>query len=133
MLFKKKKFRIDTLIDNDMVIRGNTSVSGGIRLDGKIYGNLSIDGEHGSLVMGHGSLIKGNIQVASAVIGGKVTGNLTSYEYIEVHGEAEIEGDIDYNVLEIHAGAKVSGKLKQLTKIEIKRIAGANPAKDKSK
>ena len=79
MLFKKKKFRIDTLIDKDMVIRGNTSVSGGIRLDGKIYGNLTIDGEHGSLVMGHGSLIKGNIQVASAVIGGKVTGNLTSY------------------------------------------------------
>jgi len=34
MLFKKnKKFHIDTLIDKQMIIKGNTVVSGGVRLD----------------------------------------------------------------------------------------------------
>ena len=133
MFFKKKKFHIDTLIDKDMTIRGSTTVTGGIRLDGKIYGNLTIDGEHGSLVMGQDSVVKGNIAVASAMIGGKVTGNITSYEYIEVHGDAVIEGDIDYNILEINAGARIRGKLNQLSKIEIKKIAGVNPEKNKGK
>ena len=44
MLFKKKKKlgAIDTLIDKDIVIRGNTSYSGGLRLDGKINGDLTV-------------------------------------------------------------------------------------------
>ena len=54
MAFKRrKKFQLDTLIDEDMIIRGNTTLSGGIRVDGKIYGNLTVlGGEDGTLVMG---------------------------------------------------------------------------------
>jgi cytoskeletal protein CcmA (bactofilin family) len=37
MFFKKKnKFDIDTLINEDFVIKGDTTYVGGIRLDGKI-------------------------------------------------------------------------------------------------
>ena len=42
MFFKKKKKKlgaINTLIDKDNVIRGNYSYSGGLRLDGKIFGD----------------------------------------------------------------------------------------------
>ena len=43
MKFKrKKKFHLDTLIDENMIIRGNTTITGGVRLDGKIYGNLMV-------------------------------------------------------------------------------------------
>ena len=44
MIFKKKKKlgTIDTLIDRDNIIKGNYSYSGGIRLDGKIYGDLTV-------------------------------------------------------------------------------------------
>ena len=36
-----------------MNIRGSMSFSGGIRLDGKLYGNLYIaEGSHGSVIMG---------------------------------------------------------------------------------
>ena len=76
MAFKRrKKFQLDTLIDEDMIIRGNTTLSGGIRVDGKIYGNLTVlGGEDGTLVMGENSIIKGNVIVHTAIIGGKNNG-----------------------------------------------------------
>ena len=71
MKFKrKKKFHLDTLIDENMIIRGNTTITGGVRLDGKIYGNLMvIDGEDGTLIMGENSVIKGDVFVPTAIIG----------------------------------------------------------------
>lgn len=123
MLFKKnKKFHIDTLIDKQMVIKGNTVVSGGVRLDGKIYGHLTINGDDGSLIMGQGSLVSGNIFVASAIIGGKVNGDITSTEYLEFHEGAEINGHIKYKTLEVHHGSILNGSLKRLTKTELNKI-----------
>ena len=41
MIKKKRKFvAITTLIDKDIVISGDTTYTGGIRIDGKIKGNL---------------------------------------------------------------------------------------------
>ena len=64
MIFKKKKKLgvIDTMIDKDNVIRGNYSYSGGLRLDGKIYGDLTvIEDSDGTLIMGEYSKIKGSV------------------------------------------------------------------------
>ena len=109
MLFKKKnKFNIDTLINEDFVIKGDTTYIGGIRLDGKIIGNVNVlGGDNGTLIMGEGSEVKGNIIVHNAIIGGKVTGNIRALNYIEIHPQADIIGDIEYKVLEAHAGAKI--------------------------
>jgi cytoskeletal protein CcmA (bactofilin family) len=123
MLFKKnKKFHIDTLIDKGMVIRGNTVVTGGVRLDGKIYGNLTIKGIDGSLIMGQGSLVDGNITVASAIIGGQVNGDIKSSDYLEFHDGAKIKGNIEYKIIEVQQGSILDGRLKQLTKTESKKI-----------
>jgi|TARA_B110000305_G_scaffold38023_1_gene38485 cytoskeletal protein CcmA (bactofilin family) len=123
MAFKrKKKFQLDTLIDADMIIRGNTTLTGGIRLDGKIYGNLTVlDGQDGTLIMGENSVIKGNVIVPTAIIGGKITGNIKCLDYLEVHSNAVINGDIEYNLIELHAGAKINSRLKIMTKSEIKK------------
>ena len=68
MFFKKKnKFNIDTLINEDFVIKGDTTYVGGIRLDGKIIGNVNvIGGNNGTLIMGEGSEVKGDIIVHNA-------------------------------------------------------------------
>ena len=105
-----------------MIIRGNTTLTGGIRLDGKIYGNLTVlDGQDGTLIMGENSVIKGNVIVPTAIIGGKITGNIKCLDYLEVHSNAVINGDIEYNLIELHAGAKINSRLKIMTKSEIKK------------
>ena len=131
MLFKKKnKFNIDTLINEDFVIKGDTTYVGGIRLDGKIIGNVNVlGGDNGTLIMGEGSEVRGNIIVHNAIIGGKVSGNIRALNYIEVHPQADIKGDIEYKVLEVHAGAKIQGALKMMSTSAIKQYAKEIDAK----
>jgi cytoskeletal protein CcmA (bactofilin family) len=45
-----------------------------------------------------------------------VNGNIICAEYLELHAHARITGDIEYKVIEIHAGAKVYGRLKEVAK-----------------
>ena len=87
MIKKKRKFvAITTLIDKDIVISLDTTYTGGIRIDGKINGNLKVHGEEDSLlIMGHGSKITGDVEVEKAIINGEIIVKLkanVSAEYI---------------------------------------------------
>jgi len=106
-LFKRKKnHAIDTLIDETMNIRGSMNFSGGIRLDGKLYGNLTLsDGASGSVIMGPKSKIIGDIITDSAIIAGEVKGNIEAQDFLELHSTAIVHGDIAYGDIEIHSGA----------------------------
>ena len=76
MIKKKRKFvAITTLIDKGIVISGDTTYTGGIRIDGKIKGNLKVHGKEDSLlIMGDGSKIVGNVEVEKAIINGEING-----------------------------------------------------------
>jgi cytoskeletal protein CcmA (bactofilin family) len=114
---KNKARRIETLIDEDIRVRGNVTYSGGIRVDGSIHGNLTeLPGTAGTLIIGNKSHIKGNVTAHTAIIGGNVCGNIICVEYLELHANARISGDIQYKVIEIHAGAKVYGRLREVDK-----------------
>jgi len=132
MIFKKKKKlgSIDTLIDKDNIIKGNYSYSGGIRLDGKIYGDLTVaEDSGGTLIMGEYSKIKGSVTVETAIIAGEVIGNVTCYDYLELQPSSIIKGNIEYNQIEIHAGAKINGELKQITKAQMNKVQKKLPFK----
>ena len=114
MVFKKKrKFgAITTLIDKDITIKGDTTYSGGLRLDGKIIGDLTVLGDAGgTLIMGEESRITGNVIIETGIINGRVTGNIKCLDYLELNAELVITGDIEYSTIEIHAGARVNGIL----------------------
>ena len=114
MMKKKRKFvAITTLIDKDIVISGDTSYTGGIRIDGKMIGNLKVHGEEDSLlIMGHGSKITGNVDVEKAIINGEINGNVKCKDYLELNTNAIVNGSIEYDIIEVQEGAKITGDLK---------------------
>tara|TARA_B110000483_G_scaffold90528_1_gene111809 strand:+ start:138 stop:578 length:441 start_codon:yes stop_codon:yes gene_type:complete len=114
MMKKKRKFvAITTLIDKDIVISGDTSYTGGIRIDGKIKGNLKVHGDEGSLlIMGYGSTITGDVEVEKAIINGEINGNVKCNDYLELNTNAIVNGSIEYDIIEIHEGSKINGNLK---------------------
>jgi len=139
MIKKKRKFvAITTLIDKDIVISGDTTYTGGIRVDGKIKGNLKVHGEEGSLlIMGHGSKITGDVEVEKAIINGEINGNVKCRDYLELNTNAIVNGSIEYDIIEVHEGSKINGilkyiknkkkiktkkKIKQNIKINIKKL-----------
>ena len=114
MIKKKRKFvAITTLIDKDIVISGDTTYTGGIRIDGKINGNLKVHGEEDSLlIMGHGSKITGDVEVEKAIINGEIKGNIKCHDYLELNTNAIVNGSIEYDIIEVHEGSKITGNLK---------------------
>ena len=114
MIKKKRKFvAITTLIDKDIVISGDTSYTGGIRIDGKMIGNLKVHGEEDSLlIMGHGSKITGDVDVEKAIINGEINGNIKCHDYLELNTNSIVNGSIEYDIIEVQEGAKITGDLK---------------------
>ena len=114
MMKKKRKFvAITTLIDKDIVISGDTTYTGGIRVDGKIKGNLKVHGDEGSLlIMGYGSKITGDVEVEKAIINGEINGNVKCNDYLELNTNAIVNGSIEYDIIEVQEGAKITGDLK---------------------
>jgi len=108
----KPQNRIDCLIGAGTVIEGSITFTGGLRIDGKVRGNVSAAADKpGTLVLSEQAQIDGEIHVAHAVINGVVTGPIHATEYIELRAKANVTGDVHYKTLEVQPGAVVQGRL----------------------
>jgi cytoskeletal protein CcmA (bactofilin family) len=104
--------RIDSLIGTGTVIEGNVIFTGGLRIDGEIRGNVSGSGEQaGTLVLSEQARIDGEVNVSHLVLNGTVNGPVRSTEFLELQPNARVNGDVEYNNIEIHLGAIVQGRL----------------------
>jgi cytoskeletal protein CcmA (bactofilin family) len=100
--------RVDTIIGEDTSLRGSYNSKNSIRVDGEIYGNVtSEDG----VIVGAKGMIRGNLIAKSVLIGGKVKGNITAYQRLELQGTAQIEGDISTPVFVVEEGATFEGNV----------------------
>jgi len=108
----KPQSRIDCLIGAGTVIEGHVVFSGGLRVDGKVKGNIiAEEGKPGTLVLSENAKVEGEIRVPHIVINGIVVGPVHSTEYVELQGKANVTGDVHYNALEIQLGAVLQGAL----------------------
>jgi cytoskeletal protein CcmA (bactofilin family) len=112
MLGRKTKNTIDSLIGISTTIEGNLYFSGGLRIDGKVKGNVISDPDSVSmLVISESAKVEGEVRVAHLVVNGEILGPVYSTELLELEPKARITGDVHYKALEMHGGALVSGKL----------------------
>jgi len=103
---------IDTLIGVNTDMKGDITFTGGLRIDGKVKGNITADTDDNStLVLSENATVTGDVSVPHMIVNGKIKGNVRSVERLELQAKAEIIGDVTYKVLEIAAGAQVAGNL----------------------
>lgn len=107
---------IDTLIGVSTELKGDIAFSGGLRIDGKVKGNISARSDDNStLVLSENALVTGDVVVPHMIVNGKIKGNVTSAERLELQAKAEINGNVSYKVLEIAAGAQVNGVITRIS------------------
>lgn len=115
MFFKKSnrvQNTIDTLIGVDTRIEGNVHFSGGLRIDGAVFGAITEPNDTPStLILSEHGRIEGAITASKVVINGTVTGPVKASQFIELQTKARITGDVYYSSLEMHTGAVIEGKL----------------------
>lgn len=104
--------RLSSLVADNMTITGDVQFSGGLRVDGRINGNvLGEDGTHGLLVLSEKGVINGSVRTWDAVINGTICGDLEVEHFLELQANARVTGNITYRQMQLECGAAVEGKL----------------------
>jgi len=95
------------VLTSDVEIKGNLRFSGELAFDGKLDGEIHTDGV---LNLGDSAVVNGNINAQSVVVRGKITGNISAKEKIDIKAKAELFGDIRGTKLTIEEGVTFVGK-----------------------
>lgn len=107
--------KLSSLIAEGVEITGDVVFAGGIRIDGKVKGNVigrQLDGQAPPLlVLSDKGQIEGCVRCGDAVINGTVTGDLEVAHFLELQASAKVCGTIRYEQLQMDVGASVQGQL----------------------
>jgi cytoskeletal protein CcmA (bactofilin family) len=95
------------ILSSDVELRGTLKFSGELTFDGKIEGDILSEG---SLSLGDNAVVKGNIAVNSVVLRGKITGNVSAKEKIDIKTRTELFGDIRASRLVMEEGVTFVGQ-----------------------
>ncbi|MGP1593916.1 MAG: bactofilin family protein [Treponema sp.] len=82
---------VNTIVGHGSAITGDISISGFLRIDGDIDGNVLAQGR---VIIGEDARIRGNIQAASVSVGGVVQGDIIAPEYVAVLSSGAVLGSI---------------------------------------
>jgi len=96
-------------IGQGVKIEGKIVSNQDIRIDGHVSGSIEV-GQH-ELVLGPGAELKANVNARSVLIGGKVEGDVTSTERIQIQSTGALLGDVVAPRLIIQDGGMLRGKV----------------------
>lgn len=97
--------KIETIIGPGTEMEGNLISKESVRVDGKLKGEVKAY----AVVLGEYGVILGDITAVSVTIAGKVKGNVSASETLELLPKGQILGDIKSSKLVIADGALFEG------------------------
>jgi cytoskeletal protein CcmA (bactofilin family) len=125
----KPQTRIDSLIGDGTTVEGNVIFNGGLRIDGRVKGNVLAGEEQPStLVLSERARVEGEIRVSHAVVNGTVIGPVHATEYVELQPKCNVTGDVHYRTLEIQLGAVVQGRLVHQEELQTPKVLAVKAA-----
>lgn len=99
----------DTLIGKNSVITGKIESSGLTRVEGKVVGDIVLEG---NLIVGQDSHVQGNVKAVNVEIYGKVLGNIDVEDSLTLHETAILQGDVDIKTFIVKGSATFDGNCK---------------------
>jgi cytoskeletal protein CcmA (bactofilin family) len=94
-------------IGKSLVIKGEVSGSESLYIDGKIEGTISLPGNR--VTVGRNGQVAANIQAREVVVLGKVRGNVTASDRVDIRSEGSLTGDVAAARISIEDGAFFKG------------------------
>jgi cytoskeletal protein CcmA (bactofilin family) len=111
------------VLTSEVEIKGNLKFSGELTFEGKLDGEINSDG---TLHLGDSAIINGNINAGTVIVRGKITGNITAKDKIDIKSKAELFGDIRSTKLTIEEGVTFVGK----TEVNPNKVAPTTPPRN---
>jgi cytoskeletal protein CcmA (bactofilin family) len=95
-------------LNSEVEIKGNIKFAGELTFDGRLEGDVQTDG---ALNLGENGHVTGNINAQSVLARGKINGNVSAKDRIELKSRSELFGDIRAAKLVIEEGVTFVGKI----------------------
>ena len=95
------------VLSTDVEVKGTLKFTNDLIVDGRIEGDIQSDG---NLTIGENARIKAEIRTATVTVHGKVHGNITATDRVDLKTGAEVVGDIKAKILTMEPGAIFLGK-----------------------
>jgi len=114
------------------VIKGEVTGSESLYIDGRVEGSINLSGNR--VTIGRNGVVAANISAREIVVLGKVRGNLTASDRVDIRSDGSLTGDVVAARISIEDGAFFKGGIdirkggKTDSKIEeVKSVSTASP------
>ena len=112
-------------IGKGLFIKGEISGSESLLIDGKVEGSITIPGNR--VTIGRNGQVAANISAREIVVLGKVRGNVSATDRVDIRAEGSLSGDVAAARISIEDGAFFKGGI-DIRKPDAKQAAPAGPA-----
>ena len=94
-------------IGKSLVIKGEVSGSESLYIDGRVEGSINLSGNR--VTVGRNGVVAANISAREIVVLGKVRGNLTASDRVDIRSDGSLTGDVVAARISIEDGAFFKG------------------------
>ncbi len=88
-------------------IKGEIAAAENLVIAGRVEGRVRVDA--GILTLAPGSQVVGDVTAPTAVVNGRVDGNVAATELLDVRATAVVKGDLKTPALTVAEGAELTG------------------------
>ena len=96
-------------IGKSLVVKGELTGSESLYIDGKVEGSISLPGNR--VTIGRNGHVTASIVAREVVVQGKLFGNVTASDRLEVRSEGSLTGDVVAQRISVEDGAFFKGKI----------------------
>ena len=108
-------------IGKSLVIKGEVTGSESLYIDGRVEGSINLSGNR--VTVGRNGVVSANINAREIVVLGKVRGNMTASDRVDIRSDGSLTGDVIAARISIEDGAFFKGG------IDIRKGGQAQPQK----
>jgi len=97
----------DAVITHGLFVKGEISGTGSLYIDGKVEGAINLPGER--VAIGKNGQVGANVTAREVVVMGKVRGNVSASDRVDIRAEGALSGDVSAARISIEDGAFFKG------------------------
>lgn len=96
-------------IGKSVIVKGELSGSEDLFVDGEVEGSITLKGQ--SLTVGPNGRVRANLEARNVIVHGRVDGNITASDRVDLRKSASLTGDISTARIAIEDGAYFKGTI----------------------
>lgn len=112
---------LTTLIARNTRVEGTVKYSGELNIEGIVEGDIYAEEGSSSVVkILENGRVDGEVRAPEVIINGHVSGDVYTTGQLYLADKAVVDGNVNYNTIEMEKGAQINGKLVHIEEMPIK-------------